>query len=107
ARWVPAMMGTAGALADDNPPQAIAMAKRVLDVDASSVDAHLFLAEQAVDASKLDEAKQEIAKALATNPNSLDAHALAAGVAFNQDKPPALHAAGREGPPTPPQSSAP
>src|SRR5262245_39094519 len=92
-RWVPAMMGTARALADDNPPQAIGMAKRVLDVDASSVDAHLFLAEQAVDASRLDEAKQEIAKALATNPNSLDAHALSAGVAFNEDNPAAFDAA--------------
>jgi tetratricopeptide (TPR) repeat protein len=88
SRWLPAMMGSARALADDNPPQAVALAKRVLEVDPSSVDAHLFLAEQAVDASKLDEAKQEIKKALTTNPNSLDAHALAAGVAFNEDKQP-------------------
>ncbi len=56
-------------------------------MDPSSVDAHLFLAEQAIDSTKLDEAKQEIAKALATNPNSLDAHALTAAVAFNEDKP--------------------
>ena len=87
ARWLPALMGSARTLADDNPPQAVALAKRVLEVDPSSVDAHLFLAEQAIDSTKLDEAKQEIAKALATNPNSLEAHALTAAVAFNEDKP--------------------
>ena len=87
ARWLPAMMGSARTLADDNPPQAVALAKRVLEVDPSSVDAHLFLAEQAIDSSKLDEAKQEIAKALSTNPNSLAAHALTAAVAFNEDRP--------------------
>ena len=85
-RWLPALIGSARALADDNPPQAVALAKRVLEVDPSSVDAHLFLAEQAIDASKLDDAKQEIAKALATNPNSLQAHALTAAIAFNEDK---------------------
>jgi tetratricopeptide (TPR) repeat protein len=93
ARWLPAMMGSARALADDNPPQAVAVAKRVLDVDPSSVDAHLFLAEQAIDASKLDEAKEEIAKALATNPHSLPAHALTAAIAFNEDKPAEFDAA--------------
>ncbi len=93
SRWLPALMGSARTLADDNPPQAIALAKRVLEVDPSSVDAHLFLAEQAIDASKLDEAKQEIGKALATNPNSLDAHALTAAVAFSEDKQPEFEAA--------------
>jgi tetratricopeptide (TPR) repeat protein len=93
ARWLPAMMGSARTLADDNPPQAVALAKRVLEVDPSSVDAHLFLAEQAIDSIKLDEAKQEIAKALATNPNSLAAHALTAAVAFNEDKPAEFDAA--------------
>src|SRR5262245_22306777 len=32
-RWLPAMMGTARALADDNPPQAVVLAKRVLEID--------------------------------------------------------------------------
>src|SRR5438132_1624615 len=43
ARWTPALVGAAKALADDNPPQAASFAKRALEVDPSSADAHLFL----------------------------------------------------------------
>jgi Tfp pilus assembly protein PilF len=63
------------------------MAKRALDVNPSSVDAQVFLAEQAVDAGRHDEARQALQKAFAVNPSSLDAHALLAAIAYVEDKP--------------------
>jgi tetratricopeptide (TPR) repeat protein len=84
--WTPALMGSARALGDDNPPQANALVKRVLQVNAASVDAHLFVAQAAVDASKYDEARKSIEQALATNPSSLDARALLAALEYVQDR---------------------
>src|SRR5262249_7662008 len=92
-RWTPALIGAAGALADDNPPQAAASAKRALAVNPSLVEAHLCLAEQAADADEHDEARQGIAKALGVNPSSLEAHALSAGLAYIEDKPAEFDAA--------------
>ena len=86
ARYAPALIGSARALSDDNPPQAIALAKRALDVNPSSVDADVFLAEEAVDAGRRDEARDLLAKALEVNPSDLEAHALAAAIAFVDDK---------------------
>jgi tetratricopeptide (TPR) repeat protein len=87
ARWVPAMIGAARALSDDNPPQAVALATRALELNPSSVEAHVFLAEEATDAGKHDDALQELEKALAVNPSSLDAHALRAAITYVKDKP--------------------
>src|ERR1700704_4766179 len=39
ARWTPAFLGAAQALAEDDPPQAVALAKKALDINPSSVDA--------------------------------------------------------------------
>jgi len=86
ANWVPAIMGSARTLADENPPQAVALAKHALELNPSSVDAYLFLAEQAADASKHDEARQALTKALEVNPSSLEAHSLVAALAYVQDK---------------------
>src|SRR5262245_3136243 len=47
-RWVPALIGSARTLEDENPPQAVALLKKALEINPSSVDAHVFLAEQAV-----------------------------------------------------------
>ncbi len=38
-RWTPALVGAAAALADDDPPQAAALAKRALEINPSSVEA--------------------------------------------------------------------
>jgi tetratricopeptide (TPR) repeat protein len=92
-RWTPALIGAARTLADENPPQAIAFAKRALEVNPSSVDAHVFLAEEAIDAARTDEARQELEKALAVNPSSLEAHALVAAMAYVADKPQEFDAA--------------
>src|SRR3954463_13910260 len=86
-RFAPAMVGAAHALSDDNPPQAVALAKRALEATPSSVEAHVFLAEEATDAGRHDEALQELDKALAVNPASLDAHALRAAIRYVTDKP--------------------
>jgi cellulose synthase operon protein C len=90
--FVPALMGAARALADDNPPQAIAFAKRALAVNPSSVDAHVFMAREAIDDGHHDEARASLQKALAVNPSSLDAHALLAALAYVEDKTPEYEA---------------
>src|SRR3954470_4014398 len=87
ARWTPALVGSARVLADENPPQAAVFATRALEINPSSVDAQIFLAGEAADAGKFDEARQALDKALIVNPSSLDAIALRAAVAYVQDKP--------------------
>jgi len=86
-RWPPALVGSARALSDDNPPQAVSLAKRALELNPSSVDAHIFLAEEATDAGHHDEALEALDKALAVNPSSLEARALRGALAFIKDKP--------------------
>ena len=86
-RWTPALVGSARALSDDNPPQAVSLAKRALELNPSSVDAHVFLAEEATDAGKHDEALASLEKALAVNPSSLEARALRGAIAYIKDKP--------------------
>ncbi len=85
ARWTPAIVGAARALADDNPPQAVSLVKRALEINPSSVEAQVFLAEQAIDAEHKDEARHALEKALAVNPSSLEAHALLAAMAYVAD----------------------
>jgi tetratricopeptide (TPR) repeat protein len=85
-RHVPAMLGLARAVAGENPPAAIATARKILEVNASHVDTHVFLAGQAADAGRRDEARQLLQKALAVNPSSLDALAVLAAIAYVEDK---------------------
>jgi tetratricopeptide (TPR) repeat protein len=61
-------------------------------VNPNSVDALVFLAEQAIDAGHHDEARRSLERALAINPSSLDAHALLAGLAFIEDRTPEFDA---------------
>jgi tetratricopeptide (TPR) repeat protein len=88
SKYVPALLGSARALADEDPPQSIAIAKMALEINASSVPLHVFLAEQAVDAGKRDDARKALQSALDVNPSSLEAHALMAGLAYVEDKTP-------------------
>jgi len=85
-RWAPALLGTARTLADDNPPQAIAAAKRALEINPSYVEAQVFLASQAVDADRRDEARQLLEKALVVNPSSLETHSWLAALNYVEDK---------------------
>jgi len=82
----PALVGVARALGEENPPQAVAAAHAALKINASSVDALVFLAGAALDAGKRDEAKDLLKKALAVNPSSLDARALVAAIAYVEDR---------------------
>lgn len=84
ATYVPAVLGSARALADEDPPQAVKIAQYALEVNPSSVDALVFLASQAIDEGHQDEARQSLQKALAVNPSSLDAHALTAALSYIQ-----------------------
>ena len=60
ADWAPAHAGLARALADENPPAAAAAATRALEIDPALVDAHLFLAGDALDADKPAEAQAHL-----------------------------------------------
>ncbi len=85
-RWTPALVGAARALSDDDPPQAIAAAKKALEINPSSVDAYVFLAHAALDQDHKDEARTALQKALAVNPSSLDALAAVAAMAYVEDR---------------------
>src|SRR5215472_7197387 len=84
-RWTPAILGAARALENDDPPQAAAAIKRLLEISPNSVDANIFLAGQAADVSSHKEARELLAKALAINPNNIDAHSALAALAFVED----------------------
>ena len=85
-RYTPAMLGSARALAEDNPPQAVGIAQKVLEINASDVGAHVLLAGQAIDAGKRDDGRELLRKALSVNPSSLEARALLAGLAYVEDE---------------------
>lgn len=85
-RWEPALLGLASSLADDNPPQAIELARGALALNPSDVAAQVFLAGQAVDAGRHAEARQALEKALAVNPSSLAVHAWLAAIAYVEDR---------------------
>src|SRR5262249_50737927 len=85
AKWTPAILGAAQALADDDPPQAMAAAKKAIELNPSYVDAHVFVASQALDQDRKDEARESLKKALEVNPSSLDAQAVVAAMAYVGD----------------------
>ena len=82
AEWAPAHAGLARVLADENPPAAAAAANKALQIDAELLDAHLLLAEQELDASRSDAARERIDKVLAINPSHLEARAWLAAMAY-------------------------
>ena len=86
SRYAPALLGAARALENDNPPQAATLIKRALEINPNSVDAHVFLAEQAADSDHRAEARELLGKALAINPSSLEAHTALAALAYVEDK---------------------
>jgi tetratricopeptide (TPR) repeat protein len=82
AEWVPARLGLARTVLDENPPMARTLIERALTTNPNSVPAHLMLAELALDDAKRTEARASIQKALAINPNSLEARSLTAAIDF-------------------------
>ena len=65
----------------------ITLVKRALEIKPNSVDAHVFLADQAIDAEPSGRSARAADKALAVNPSSLEAHAILAAMAYVDDKP--------------------
>jgi tetratricopeptide (TPR) repeat protein len=86
AQYAPAILGAARAIADENPPQAAAMAKKAIEINTSDVAARLFLAAQAFDADRPEETRELVDAALAVNPSSLDARSLLAALAYVEDR---------------------
>jgi tetratricopeptide (TPR) repeat protein len=87
SKYTPALVGAARVLADENPPQATTLAAQALAINPSSVDAQIFLAGEAADSNKHDEARKALDAALAVNPASLEAIALRAALSYLEDKP--------------------
>jgi tetratricopeptide (TPR) repeat protein len=85
-RWVPALVGYAAAMADDDPAAARASLDRALAIDANGIAARLWLAEQALDGRRLTDAAAEIAKVLAINPDQVEALSLQAAIAAIEDR---------------------
>jgi tetratricopeptide (TPR) repeat protein len=82
ADYVPARIGLARAIAEDNPPLARQAIEKALATNPNSVPAHLLSAELSLDDRKRNEARESIRKALQVNPNSLEARALDGAIAF-------------------------
>jgi tetratricopeptide (TPR) repeat protein len=77
-----AVEGLAEALSEDNPPAALNMAKRALEIDPSYVPAHLLVAGLLLDRGEREEAGKSVDAALAVNPSSLEGHALRGAIAY-------------------------
>jgi tetratricopeptide (TPR) repeat protein len=86
AKFEPALLGVAVTLAGEDPPKANAAALKALEINPSDVAAHVFLASQAIDSGKRDEARKVLDKALAVNPASLEVMSLVAALDFVEDK---------------------
>lgn len=86
-KWAPAHLGMAWALEAENPPAALAAAKRALEIDPALVDAHLFVAQSALDDDRTAEARGAIRQALGVNVRHLEALALQAAIAWLEDRP--------------------
>ena len=82
ADWAPAHAGLARALADEDPPAAAAAAARALAIDPALTDAHLFVAEAALDNETPAVAKATNDRVLAINPRSPEAHTLLGAIAW-------------------------
>src|SRR5688572_13646736 len=82
ADYGPALLGMARALADENPPQAVMFAQRVLKLNPNDAGAHLLLAELAIYQDKKDDAKESIERVLKVNPRHLEALSLKAALAY-------------------------
>jgi tetratricopeptide (TPR) repeat protein len=86
ASWVPALVGLARSVADENPPTSRELVEKALKAAPTNVPALLMLATLDVDDAKRDDARASIRKALQTNPNSLEARSLDAALDYVEGK---------------------
>ena len=94
--YAPALVGMARALADDNPPQAKALAQRVLKLNPNDATAQLLMAEAAIGNDRKAEAKEWLGKIRAVNPKRLEALALEGALAYVEGDTAAFQAAAAE-----------
>ena len=78
----PALLGMAKALADENPPQAVAFAERVVKQNANDAGAQLVLAQVAIYRDKKADVKATLAHILEFNPKNLEALSMKAAMAY-------------------------
>lgn len=86
-KWAPAHLGLAWALEAENPPAALTAARKALEIDPALVEAHLFVAQSALDNDRVDEARGAVRQALGVNPRHLEALSLQAAFAWLGDQP--------------------
>jgi cellulose synthase operon protein C len=80
--YVPARVGLAQAIVDQNPPAAKSAVEAALKVNPNYIPAHLLFAELAIDDQQREEARASIRRALEVNPSSLEARSLDAAIAL-------------------------
>lgn len=78
---VPARLGLARALSTLNPPGAAEQALRALAIEPSAWEAHVILADLALDRRRVDEARAAVAAAVALNPFASEVLSLRAALA--------------------------
>ena len=78
----PALLGMAKALADENPPQAVAFAQRLLKQNPNHAGAELVLAQVAIYQDKKADVKAALARVLEFNPKHLEALSMKAAMAY-------------------------
>jgi tetratricopeptide (TPR) repeat protein len=78
----PALLGMAKALADENPPQAVAFAQRVLKQNPNDAGAKIVLAQVAIYQDKKPDVKAALEQILEFNPKHLEAISMKAAMAY-------------------------
>ncbi|HEX6163402.1 MAG TPA: tetratricopeptide repeat protein [Vicinamibacterales bacterium] len=78
----PALLGMARALADENPPQAVAFAQRVLKQNPNDAGAQLVIAQVAIYQDKKADVKAAVDRVLEFNPKHLEALSMKAAMAY-------------------------
>ena len=82
AEYGPALLGMAKALSDENPPQAVVFAERLLKQNPNDAGAQLVLAQVAIYQDKKANVKAAIDKVLEFNPKHLEALSMKAAMAY-------------------------
>ena len=87
ADHVPALVGVARSIVENNPPAAKELLDTAISKNPNYVPAHLLVAEMALDDRRRTDAHASIRQALGVNPNSLEARSLDAAIAFLEARP--------------------
>jgi tetratricopeptide (TPR) repeat protein len=81
-----AHVGLARAMSDENPPAALALAQKAVEIDREYGPAHVLIAELLLDEGRRDDARAALDRAIGINGSSLEARSLLAGMAYVEDR---------------------